>query len=370
MSAITVGGDIVHYEVLGRGRPVVLVHGWMGSWRYWIPIMQTLHLKYRVYALDLFGFGDSAKNAEKYTMDHQINLLTEFMSQLGLGKAVLIGHGLGAQVVAEFANQHRDMVHRMLIASAPLFDTGDLATRGQKILLTTQDFNAVKATVAAESNSNSGNRGGGNDVTVARREVSAEPLSDATIPNSRMIDRSRLEQAALARAEAEIIARKAAEKQPTPPPASANPLRPNLDNPLYGRIGKLNSETLLIKCFKKTEPEYAKLSQDVARQDDAVLTKMTGTFDPGKLLDILRALPMPVVVVHGVDDPIIDAPNENVWTYLTTNKEDSLIPIPLSGVRHFPMLEAESFMRLVGSFLEVQDVSKLEVKERWRRRSR
>lgn len=374
MSAITVGGDIVHYEVLGRGRPVVLVHGWMGSWRYWIPIMQQLHLKYRVYALDLFGFGDSAKNPEKYTMEQQINLLTEFMSQLGLGKAVLIGHGLGAQVVAEFANQHREMVHRMLIASAPLFDTGDLATRGQKVLLTTQDFNAVKATVAAESSAPQATaaRGTATEVTIPRRADLPEINADATIPNSRMIDRSRLEQAALARAEAEMNARKAAEKQAEQavPASSTSTTRQNLDNPLYGRIGRQNSEALLIKCFKKTEPEYAKLSQDVARQDDAVLTKMTGSFDPGKLLDILRSLPMPVVVVHGVDDPLIEAPNENIWTYLTSSKEDSLIPIPLSGVRHFPMLEAESFMRLVGNFLEAPDVSKLEVKERWRRRSR
>jgi pimeloyl-ACP methyl ester carboxylesterase len=90
MSAIIVGGDIVHYEVLGRGRPAVLVHGWVGSWRYWIPTMQQLHLKYRVYAVDLFGFGDSAKNPEKYTLDYQLTLLMEFMTQLGLGKAALI----------------------------------------------------------------------------------------------------------------------------------------------------------------------------------------------------------------------------------------------------------------------------------------
>lgn len=39
MSAISVAGDLVHYEVLGRGRQVVLIHGWVGSWRYWIPTM-------------------------------------------------------------------------------------------------------------------------------------------------------------------------------------------------------------------------------------------------------------------------------------------------------------------------------------------
>ena len=59
MSAITIGGDLIHYEKLGRGRPVILVHGWIGSWRYWIPLMQKLHTSFSVYTLDLVGFGDS-----------------------------------------------------------------------------------------------------------------------------------------------------------------------------------------------------------------------------------------------------------------------------------------------------------------------
>jgi pimeloyl-ACP methyl ester carboxylesterase len=382
MSAITVGGDIVHYEVLGRGRPVVLVHGWVGSWRYWIPMMQQLHLKYRVYALDLFGFGDSAKNPEKYTIEHQINLLSEFMSQLGLSKAALIGHGLGAQIVAEFASQNREMVPRLLITSAPLFDTGDLGTRGQQRLLTTRDFDPKKA-VAAEAaappasgstvqqrlDERSGVARAPSDPTIARRPGPDMPLngeSEATIPSAKNLDRARLEAAALARAEAEIAARKAAEK---PVEIAQVTKAASNDNPLFGKIGKFNSEALLMKCFKKTEPEFVKLNQDVAKQDNAVLNRITGNFDPGKLLDILRSLPMPVVVVHGMEDPIIEAPNDNVWTYITTSKED-LLAIPMPGVRHFPMLEAESFVRLVNNFLDIPDISKLEVKERWRRRSR
>lgn len=376
MSAITIGGDIVHYEVLGRGRPVVLVHGWMGSWRYWIPIMQQLHLKYRVYALDLFGYGDSAKNPARYTIEEQVNLMSEFMSQLGLSKAALIGHGLGAQVIAEFANQNREMVPRLLIASAPLFDTGDLTTRGKNVLLNPQGFDAKKAilaeTTAASAQSSIqqrleerslGGARGATDPTIARRPEAPFP-EDATIPNARLLDRAKLEAAALARAEAEIMARRQnIEAAFTPPPMSAG------ENPLFGKIGKINSEALLIKCFKKTEPEYSKLNQDVAKQDSVVVNKITHTFDPGKMLDILRALPMPVVVVHGMDDPVIDAPSENIWTYITNDKED-LLPVPLPGVRHFPMLEAETFTRLVNDFLEAPDISKLEVKERWRRRSR
>src|SRR5262245_23061132 len=139
MSAITVGGDLVHYEVLGRGRPVILVHGWLGSWRYWIPAMQQLQLKYRVYALDLYGFGDSGRNPAKYNLEHQTELLADFMQQLGIPKAAMIGHSLGALVVAEFARRYQDRGPRLVLVSAPRFDTGNLDKRvpaGRKVLLT------------------------------------------------------------------------------------------------------------------------------------------------------------------------------------------------------------------------------------------
>src|SRR5215470_554890 len=106
MSAITAGGNLIHYEVLGRGRPVILLHGWLGSWRYWIPTMQLLQTKYRVYALDLYGFGDSAKDPAHYGIEKQVALLDDFMRQLGIPKAAVIGHGLGALIAAEFTRRN------------------------------------------------------------------------------------------------------------------------------------------------------------------------------------------------------------------------------------------------------------------------
>ena len=103
LSALIVGDEVVHYEVLGRGRPLIFVHGWLGSWRYWIPTMQSLSGDYRAYALDLWGFGDSSKIASRYTLDAQADLLGGFMEQLGILKGAFVGHGLGGAVAARFA---------------------------------------------------------------------------------------------------------------------------------------------------------------------------------------------------------------------------------------------------------------------------
>lgn len=119
MSATVIESQILHYEVLGRGRPVLLLHSWVGSWRYWIPTMQAASIAYRTYALDLWGFGDSAKVPERYSLEEQSNLIDQFMERMGIGRVALVGHGLGALVALLFAQRYPHLVDRVMAVCAP-----------------------------------------------------------------------------------------------------------------------------------------------------------------------------------------------------------------------------------------------------------
>ena len=120
MSAILLDSSIVHYEVLGRGRPVIFLHGWVGSWKYWITSMQVASTSYRAYALDLWGFGDTAHNALSYSLEQQSTLLDRFLNEMGIGKIALVGHGLGALVGMKFANRFPNSVDRVMAINCPL----------------------------------------------------------------------------------------------------------------------------------------------------------------------------------------------------------------------------------------------------------
>lgn len=120
MSVVTLDNEIIHYEVLGRGRPLFFLHGWVGSWRYWVPTMQAVSFQHRAYALDLWGFGDTAKKPERYSLDAQVELLNGFMENLGIVKIALIGHGLGAVVGLSFALRYPALVDRLLLTGLPL----------------------------------------------------------------------------------------------------------------------------------------------------------------------------------------------------------------------------------------------------------
>jgi pimeloyl-ACP methyl ester carboxylesterase len=120
MSVVFLDNAIVHYEVLGKGRPVFFLHGWVGSWKYWIPSMQVTSTSYRAYALDLWGFGETAHNPQAYGLDLQANMLRAFMEKMGIGKIALVGHGLGGLVALNFAKRWPQSVDRMMAINCPL----------------------------------------------------------------------------------------------------------------------------------------------------------------------------------------------------------------------------------------------------------
>jgi len=120
MSAIILDGSMVHYEALGRGRPIIFLHGWVGSWRYWINAMQIASTSFRAYALDLFGFGDSVHDPLRYSLDRQADLVKHFLEEMGIGKVALVGHNLGALVGFSYLKQWPQSVDRIMAINCPI----------------------------------------------------------------------------------------------------------------------------------------------------------------------------------------------------------------------------------------------------------
>lgn len=361
MSAITIGGDLIHYEKLGRGRPVILLHGWIGSWRYWIPVMQKLHTSFSVYTLDLIGFGDSSKNASHYTIDAQVRMLEQFLDQLGIPKAAMLGHGLGSMVITQFALRNPDKVARMLLSSMPLFDPGDLDTRvpaGTRQKLTSNNPRYSLAPDIEDVLE-------GNDATIANSNNRADKTVASGMNSNSGIYTPFHELPTIQRPATDDIDRDALRR------AAEERDKKNIgENDLLKVFKGTHVLHLLEKCFKKSEPEYVKLKADVEKSDDKILEITAQGFEAGAMLDDLRRITAPIVAVHGLDDPIFPAPNEDIWQYLTLKKEDVFVPIPMSDTRHFPMLEHDAFARLTTDFLTVADISTIEIRDRWRRRSR
>lgn len=120
MSAIVIENGLVHYEVIGRGKPVIFLHGWMGSWRYWMGTMEALSHGYRCYALDFWGFGDSDKHHMNCTLSDYLTLVDMFMERIGLHDAPVVGHSMGGTIALRLALEYPQRVNRIAVVGAPI----------------------------------------------------------------------------------------------------------------------------------------------------------------------------------------------------------------------------------------------------------
>ena len=120
MSSIVTDQGIVHYETYGQGKPVVLLHGWLGSWGLWQKTMEELGRSYRTYALDFWGFGDSGKKRATYRVPDFVSLVDQFMTRLGIESAPLVGHSMGGTVGLQVAIEHPQRVQKIAVVSAPI----------------------------------------------------------------------------------------------------------------------------------------------------------------------------------------------------------------------------------------------------------
>jgi pimeloyl-ACP methyl ester carboxylesterase len=120
VSAIHLDNRLVHYEVFGRGQPIIFLHSWLGSWRYWVPIMDLISERHRAYAIDFWGFGESDRNSSLFTISDYVDMLCRFMDHMAIAKANLVGHGMGGMVAIRAAREQPDRFLKIMTVSTPL----------------------------------------------------------------------------------------------------------------------------------------------------------------------------------------------------------------------------------------------------------
>ncbi len=124
MSSIVTDRGIVHYETFGRGKPVVLLHCWLGSWNYWYSTMEYLaEHKYKTYALDFWGFGDSAKQGS-FSVTEYVRMVDQFMERMGLERARVMGHSMGGTVSLSLALAYPQRVSKVAVVGSPITGSG------------------------------------------------------------------------------------------------------------------------------------------------------------------------------------------------------------------------------------------------------
>lgn len=98
----------VNFSDTGRGRVVVLLHGFLGSHKIWDKTTLNLSTSYRVIAIDLPGHGSTDNFGYVHTMDLMARCVKAVLESLNLKRYVIIGHSMGGYVGLAFAELFPD----------------------------------------------------------------------------------------------------------------------------------------------------------------------------------------------------------------------------------------------------------------------
>src|SRR4051795_4082744 len=113
-----VNGINLYYETYGAGRPLVLLHGGLGSGEMFGPILPALSARHQVIAPDLQGHGRTADIDRPLDVRLMADDVAALIDHLGLEKPDLAGYSLGGGVAFFTAANYPDKVGKLVMASA------------------------------------------------------------------------------------------------------------------------------------------------------------------------------------------------------------------------------------------------------------
>ena len=121
----------IHIVDTGRGFPLVLVHGFLGSSLMWEPQIEYFKKKYRIICPDLPGFGNSSKLDSKKDISDMAKEILNCLLKKNINNFFLLGHSMGGMVVQEMANLAGDKIAKLICyGTGPI---GDIPGRFETI---------------------------------------------------------------------------------------------------------------------------------------------------------------------------------------------------------------------------------------------
>ncbi|MBW1767220.1 MAG: alpha/beta fold hydrolase [Deltaproteobacteria bacterium] len=113
---IDVNGLNIEYLEGGKGDPLVLIHGFGANKDNWTRIGKYLTPHFRVIALDLPGFGESAKDPEgDYRISNQAEWVKAFVKAMGIQSLHMGGNSMGGNIAGAYASRYPDDIKSLLL---------------------------------------------------------------------------------------------------------------------------------------------------------------------------------------------------------------------------------------------------------------
>jgi pimeloyl-ACP methyl ester carboxylesterase len=119
-----INGLKYYYEITGKGEPLLVLHGGLGSIHMFGLVLPSLVNHRQVIAVDLHGHGRTALGNRNISLIDQGADMAALLKSLGYNQVDVMGYSFGGGVAFQFAVQNPTMVRRMVLVSAPYAQNG------------------------------------------------------------------------------------------------------------------------------------------------------------------------------------------------------------------------------------------------------
>lgn len=107
----------VHYIQYGKGKDILLLHGWGQNIEMMKPLGDFFHDQFRITILDFPGFGESTEPNKSWTIADYSDMLEDFVKEVGIKKPILMGHSFGGRVAIRYSSNHP--IEKLVLFGAP-----------------------------------------------------------------------------------------------------------------------------------------------------------------------------------------------------------------------------------------------------------
>lgn len=140
---IDIGGHKVAYIDMGRGEPVILLHGCPFSVYEWHEVAPLLAKHFRVIAPDLIGLGDTpVRLNDDYRLPRDVQMVTDLMDRLGIRSARFIGHDHGGAIVQLLMQHDPARIDMAILTNVEAYDQWPSKPETEDLHLITNRFTA------------------------------------------------------------------------------------------------------------------------------------------------------------------------------------------------------------------------------------
>ncbi|QIZ08755.1 alpha/beta hydrolase [Priestia megaterium] len=128
---VTLQDSTIAYIDQGEGKPIVLLHGFCGSSRYWEHVIPVLSDSCRVIALDLPGHGQSGPLKGSSTIENLADQVKNLLDELNLQEVTMFGHSLGGYITLAFAEKYSNQLNGFSLIHSTAFPDSEEAKKGR-----------------------------------------------------------------------------------------------------------------------------------------------------------------------------------------------------------------------------------------------